>query len=210
MKVLSVLNEKGGVGKTTLASNIARQLQVEGFDVMLVDTDPQGSLRDWKSAAVDSKELPHLIVLDRAELIKEIKEFQDKDWIIVDGAPSVQNILIETIKISDFVLVPVHPSPYDIWAAESLVSMLKAKAEISDTPRSAFIISKQINGTKISAETREVLKEYNMPIFNKYTSQRVVYATSAAKGSTVIDDDPLGLAAKEIKGIVNEILEWKE
>ncbi|MEB3703277.1 hypothetical protein Bealeia2_01971 (plasmid) [Candidatus Bealeia paramacronuclearis] len=210
MKVLSILNEKGGVGKTTLTSNIARQLQSQGFKVLLVDTDPQGSLRDWKSVGIDSKELPHLIVLDRAELIKEVKEFQDKDWIIVDGAPSVQNILIETIKISDFVLIPVHPSPYDIWAAESLVNMLQAKAEISDTPRSAFIISKQINGTKISTETREVLKEYNIPVFNSYTSQRIIYATSAATGSTVIDDDPLGLAAKEIKEIVNEILEWKK
>lgn len=210
MPTIAVLNEKGGVGKTTISTNLARGIQQQGKSVLLVDGDPQGSLRDWFAAAPEGNSLPPVVAMDRAAQFREFSIVaKGYDWTIIDGAPSVEDLAIAAIKAADIVLIPVQPSPYDIWAAESLVEMVKARQEIGDgTPAAAFVISRQVVGTRLAADVREALNAYGLPIADAFTCQRVIYPTSAAKGSTVLDDEPEGLAAKEIEQLVKELLQW--
>lgn len=115
------------------------------------------------------------------------------------------------MKTADVVLIPVQPSPYDIWAAESLVELVKARRELAnDKPKAAFVVSRQIVGTRLAGDAREALEGYQLPIFKSCTSQRVVYANSATNGATVLDVEPEGPAAKEIRALQEELAAFME
>lgn len=206
-KIIAVLNQKGGAGKTTVATNLARALQLaeKNCRVLLVDSDPQGSARDW-NAASDGGLLP-VIGLDRPTLAKDILAIKDnQDWIVIDGAPQIAELAVAGIKCADMVLIPVQPSPYDIWACEDLVEIIKARQEITEGyPKAAFVISRVIKNTQLSKEIAEALEGYGLPVFKNYTTQRVLYAKSAVLGSSVLDAEPEGEAAKEIMAIVEEL-----
>lgn len=141
MKVIAILNQKGGVGKTTLSINIARALQKGEFNVVLVDADPQGSARDWNDAN-DGKVLP-VLGLDRKSLPADIKNITGFDFAIVDGAPQTKELAIAAIKAADVVLIPVQPSSLDIWATNDLLSLIQERQEMTDgqQPKAAFIVS---------------------------------------------------------------------
>ena len=114
--IISVLNQKGGVGKTTLTNNIGMAFHNLGKEVLLVDSDPQGSLRDWNEAN-DASILP-VIGLDRETLPNDLKAVQKGyDIIIIDGAPQSTKLASAGVKCADIVLIPVTPSPYDVWAS---------------------------------------------------------------------------------------------
>jgi len=208
-KIIAILNQKGGSGKTTLATNLARALQLGGDEVILVDSDPQGSSRDW-NAASDGALLP-VIGLDRPTLNKDIKSVTaNHDWIIIDGAPQIAELAIAAIKCADIVLIPVQPSPYDIWACADLVDVIKARQEVTDgkQPQAAFVISRSIKNTKLSKEIGVALNDYELPVFKSFTVQRIIYAASAATGSTVLDEQRGGMASREMKKIAKELKEF--
>jgi chromosome partitioning protein len=131
------------------------------------------------------------------------------DFIIIDGAPQIADLAIAAIKCADMILIPVQPSPYDIWACEDLVEIIKARQEITDgKPKAAFIISRVIKNTQLGKEIREALEGYNLPVFKNFTTQRVVYAKSAATGLTVLSSESKEDAANEIRAIANELKDF--
>jgi chromosome partitioning protein len=207
-KIIAVLNQKGGAGKTTIATNLAHALQLEGHKVILVDSDPQGSARDWNAASDGA--LIKVIGMDRSTLAKDILAVVDNhDFIIIDGAPQIADLAIAAIKCADMILIPVQPSPYDIWACEDLVEIIKARQEITDgKPKAAFVISRVIKNTQLGKEIREALEGYNLPVFKNFTTQRVAYAKSAATGLTVLSTETKEDAANEIRAIANELKEF--
>lgn len=206
--IVSVLNQKGGAGKTTISINLARAMSLLGAGkVLLVDSDQQGSARDWNINA--DGELLNVIGLDRPTIDKDIRSIAHTyDWIFIDGAPCLSNMVVSSIKCSDVVLIPVQPSPYDLWATEDLVSLIKERIEMTDGKlKAAFVISRQIPNTLIGKEIRGILEAYELPVFNNGTSQRVAYATTAANGSTVVDGAE-NEAAKEIMAIAKELRDF--
>jgi chromosome partitioning protein len=113
--IISIINEKGGVGKTTLTTNLAAAYQRMGKTVLLVDSDPQGSLRDWHAAAGENNTHPPVVAMDRAVQFKDLAGLAaNYDIVLIDGAPSVQELAVAAIKASHVVLIPVQPSPYDL------------------------------------------------------------------------------------------------
>ena len=156
-KIIAILNQKGGAGKTTLSTNLARALQLDGDKVLLVDSDPQGSARDWNAAA--NGELLPVVGLDRPTLAKDIQAIQDnQDFLIIDGAPQIAELAVAAIKCADVILIPVQPSPYDVWACEDLVEIIKTRQEVTNgKPKAAFIISRVIKNTQLSKEIGEAL-----------------------------------------------------
>jgi chromosome partitioning protein len=206
--IIAILNQKGGAGKTTISINLARALQQDNGKVLLVDSDPQGSARDWHAAG--NGDYLTVVGLDRPTLDKDIKGIcHGYDWVLIDGAPQLEEMAIAAIKCADIVLIPVQPSPYDIWASEDLVDVVKARQQITNgKPKAAFIISRQITNTNLGKEVRDALNGYELPIFKNGTFQRVVYAKTAATGSTVLDTEPNNEASNEIKQIAKELKEF--
>ncbi|WP_236869665.1 ParA family partition ATPase [Candidatus Bandiella numerosa] len=205
MKIIAILNQKGGVGKTTLATNIATKLHLNKSRVLLIDSDPQGSARDWHAAG--SSDIA-VVGMDRPTLEKDISKIADKfDWVIVDGAPQLTDMAISAVKCADLIIIPVQPSPYDIWASEDLVDIIKHRQQLTDgNPKSYFCISRKITNTSLSKEIVEALQGYSLPVMKSYTSQRIIYAKSAAEGQTVFDTNN-NEAIQEITNVVNEIKE---
>ena len=204
MHVIAVLNQKGGSGKTTIATHLARALQLDGADVLLVDSDPQGSARDW--AAVREDQPLTVVGIDRPTIDRDLKNVARKDFVVIDGAPQASDLAVSAIKAADFILIPVQPSPYDIWATSDLVELVKQRIEVTDGRlQAAFVVSRAIKGTKIGAEVAEALAGYELPVLESRITQRVSYPSTAASGTTVLENEPNGDAAKEVRALMIEI-----
>ena len=205
MKVIAVLNQKGGSGKTTIATHLARALQLQGSSVLLVDSDKQGSARDW--SAVNESNPVTVIGLDRPTLDRDLKNISDKDFVVIDGSPQATDLAVSAIKAADFVLIPVQPSPYDIWATSDLVDLVKQRIEMTDNRlKSAFVVSRAIKNTKIGGEVSEVLTEYGLPVLDARIVQRIAYPNSAAIGKTVFETESKSSdAVAEMNALATEV-----
>jgi len=205
MKIIAVLNQKGGSGKTTIATHLARALQLDGADVLLIDSDPQGSARDWSAAREDQ---PLTVVgIDRPTIDRDIKNVARKvDFVVIDGAPQAADLAVSAIKAADLVLIPVQPSPYDIWATADLVDLVKQRIEVTDGKlQAAFVVSRAIKGTRIGGEVTTALAGYGLPILESRITQRVSYPGTAVTGMTVLEMESDGDAAAEVRQLANEI-----
>jgi len=206
MPIISVLNPKGGSGKTTLSTNLARALHERGGSVLIVDSDPQGSARDWH-AADETNPLP-LVALDRANNMRTLPSMAARyDYVVIDGAAKLEDMIAAAIKVSDFILIPVQPSPYDIWAASDLVDFVKARQEVTDgRPGAAFVITRRIEGTKLGEDVVSALTEYGLDVFDTAITQRQVYPRTSALGHTVFDERN-AKARTEMEDITRELLD---
>lgn len=204
MKTIAVLNQKGGAGKTTIATHLATALQYSGHTVLLVDSDPQGSARDW--AAVREDHPISVVGIDRPTIDRDLKSLAPVDFVIIDGAPQASDLAVSAIKAADFILIPVQPSPYDIWATAELVDLVKQRIEITDGRlKASFVVSRAITGSNIGKEVSATLEDYGLPVMSTKISQRVDYPGTAARGSTVIEDYPRSEGTREMLELSAEI-----
>ncbi len=203
---ISIQNQKGGVGKTTLAIHISHALALKGARVLLVDADPQGSARDWAAARSDKPPFS-VIGLDRPTLHRDLPPLaKDYDHVVIDGPPRVSELARSAIIASDLVVVPIQPSPYDVWAADEVIKLIREASVFKENLKSVFVINRRIVNTAIGRDVGNALAEYLIPVLKTVISQRVSFAESAAIGGTVLDTDPNGAAAKEILALTEEIL----
>lgn len=206
--VISVLNPKGGAGKTTLAIHLARALHLDNHKVLLVDSDRQGSARDWSEAGDGKGGFP-VIGLDRPTIEKELISLAEGyDWVVIDGAAKLEKMIASAVKASDLVLIPIQPSPLDIWACDSLVEMVQARQQVTDgIPSAAFVVSRAKKGTVLAREVTDAISEYNFPILQGAIHDRTIFAKSMIDGATALDDDTEGSAAFEIRHLLKQIKE---
>jgi len=205
MPTIAVLNQKGGSGKTTIATHLARAYQLQGHSVLLIDSDKQGSARDWRAA--DENNTTPVIGLDRTSLDKDIKSLGKHNYIIIDGAPQATEIALAAIRASDFILIPVQPSPYDLWATANLIELIHQRIGVTEGKlKAAFVISRLIKNTKIGEEVANVLNEFDLPVLHSRIVQRICYPNSASLGKTVFETERSNSEAiLEIQSLAEEI-----
>ena len=205
--IISLINQKGGVGKTTLAVNIADNLHLQGKRVLLIDSDPQGSSLDWSSAR-NYDDGFSVISIPRATLHKEAKKFSsDYDYIFIDAPPRSCDIARSILMASDLALMPIQPSPYDVWATDEIIKLIKECAVFNENMKCAFVINRKITNTAIGRDAIKAFDDRNIPVLKTAICQRVIYAETAGNGTTVCRIDPNGVAAKEIIKLTKEIME---
>ena len=197
--IIGVLNQKGGVGKTTVSVNLAHALIQRGHRVLLVDADPQGSALAWSAARTDDPLFP-VVGMPKPTLHKDLPAVaRDYHFVIIDGAPRVNELGRSAIMASDFVLIPVQPSPYDVWASADIVGLVREARTFKDGLKAAFTINRKIVNTAIGRDVVEALADYGLPVLDAALCQRVAYAESAAQGRTVLEVEPGGRAAGEVR-----------
>lgn len=206
--IFGLLNQKGGVGKTTLSTSIAHELALKttSDDVLLVDADPQQSALNWSE--VRDGPLPfHVIGLAKKSLHRDLPSIAKKYLhVVIDGPPRVTELARSCIMASDIVLIPCTPSPYDVWASKEIVDLINEAIVYKEKLKSAFIINRKITNTAIGRDVVEALSGLKLKILESQICQRVIFAEAAATGKTVFDLDPEGKSSNEIKQLINEIL----
>jgi chromosome partitioning protein len=208
MPVVSFLNQKGGVGKTTLATNVATALALAGHKVFFIDADPQGSSLDW-SASRQGEMLFPVVGVPKDTLHREIAALSAPyDWVVIDGPPRVYTVAKSAIAASDLVIIPVQPSPYDIWAAKEVVDIIADVRVLKPNLIAVFAINRKIANTAIGRDVTAALANYaDIPILAASITQRVSFAESAASGQSVLEVEPHGPASHEIRALTAEITE---
>jgi chromosome partitioning protein len=205
--IISVLNIKGGVGKTTVATNLAVGVAKTGKSVLVIDTDTQGSAVAWRGERDEERAAVTVISLSSAAALrKQIIGFRDSfDCVIIDGSPHVDALAAVSIAASNLVILPVGPSPLDIWATSKMVSQIEDAQVINPEIKASFVINKFSQVTLLSRETKEVLEEFSIPVFNTTLGSRVAYADTITQGLSALEWSDKK-AKEEVKSFVNEVL----
>lgn len=206
MKTVGILHGKGGVGKSTIAVNLSRSLQLRDYEPVVIDCDAQGTAQSWKASRGDETELPAVFGVSKASALEaDVRRLSDSfDTAIVDGGAHLDKIHATIIKISDLVLIPVQPSPTDIWPTEQIVELIKGRQEVTGGPQAAFVVSRRKAGTKLGENVRDVLSRFELPVWDG-TCDRVVYAEAMGRGKSVVEMND-SKAAGEIESITDNVI----
>ena len=206
--IVALLNQKGGVGKTTLALHLAGEWARKGKRVTLIDADPPGSALDWSEQRA-REGLPRLfgvIGLARDTLHREAPELaRDADHVVIDGPPRVAGLMRSALLAADVVLVPAQPSPLDGWASGEMLKLIAEARIFRPQIIARFVLNRCAARTIIARETAEALAEHDPPVLATTVGQRVVFADAAQSGRLVFDIDETSTAAREITALADEI-----
>ena len=203
--IISLLSQKGGVGKTTLSLNLAGLFAINGARTLLIDADPQGSSVSWSAVRTIAPLFP-VVGMAKGNLHKELPDLRRQyDVVVIDGAPRVNEIARSAIIASDVVLVPVQPSPVDIWASQETIDLVNEARIFREDLKVAFVINRKIANTAIGRDVRHALADFGYPVLSAHITQRVAFAESLAQGQTVSEAMPKSAAAKEIEELREEV-----
>lgn len=217
MLTIAVVNQKGGVGKSTLATNLAAlahlKLRRYGRRVLLVDLDAQGSTLDWYAARRDGSKLEGLVVVkaDRPLSPARFREIAGTyDVVVLDGPPKLGEMTRSAAVAADVVLVPVQPGPFDLWSAGETAEVLQAadeiRAELGRPPvRRRHVLNRAHPTARLTREALELLEGEGERVPTVH--QRVAFAEAAAVGESVLTMDPDGPAAAEIRSLYRRVVQ---
>jgi len=209
MKVITVGNVKGGVGKSTIACNLAVEATKAGKKVLLIDSDTQQSSIDFRATRAE-KNLPEFqaVSITKNTIHKDVGSFKDFDFIIIDAGGRDTAVFRSAVLASDLFLIPVLPSQYDIWATAGTVETLEEAKPFKDI-NACFVINQVIPHTTVVKEALQALKDFKLPILNTRLHARVAFKQSISEGRGVTEYEPTGKnekASKELRSLFQEVL----
>jgi chromosome partitioning protein len=203
--VISLVNQKGGVGKTTVAINLASGLALGGFSVLLVDSDPQGSVLQWHS--IQNQEFLEVERLaQRFDSAGFRKRTSKRDYVVIDAPPAISNITIGVLDATDLVLIPVGPSALDLWSSKRILDLLAKSRKKGLRRKAKVLICRKIPGTRVGREAREAVDIYGLDIVPVEISQRIAYVEAMTAGLSVLQYAPSSAAADEITALCDFIV----
>ena len=205
-KVITIAQQKGGTGKTTLAVHLALAfIKYHNLKVAIIDTDPQGSLGKWYMIRSDKGISDKNLTFKTASLwgaqyeSKILK--QENDIVIIDTPPKIESDARPAIEAADLVLIPVAPSPVDFWATEAIIEIAKkAKRKILIQINRANLRSKLIS------KTNEYINSINVTAIHTLSGHRQIFVASMGEGKTVVEKQRKSKAVDEIKKISEQII----
>jgi chromosome partitioning protein len=213
-QVISLVNQKGGCGKTTVSMHLAGALSRRNREmkVLVIDADPQGTATRWAASANDEDQFPAPVVglaAANTKVHREIQKFvDDYDFIIIDCPPSAESLVPQSaLLITDLALVPIIPSPPDLWAAIGIKKTIEGARVINEELKARLLLNQLQPNTVLGREALEILPEFGIDLAGSSLAFRQAYRQCAAFGQTVHN---MGSKAKdaieEIEALTNEVL----
>lgn len=204
--VISFLNQKGGVGKSTLSINVAACLAILGQKVLLIDADKQSTASTWVSLRQETKF--QVVSMARENMARDaLRIAADFDFTIIDGPPQAETISRSCIVASDLVVVPIEPGGASRWSSDLTVRQLKEAQELKPTLKCGFVVSRKIGSTVLGRDTRVMAADAGIPIFDTEIEQRIAYAEALTMGKTIFEWSGGGSAVIDIQNLTHELLE---
>lgn len=208
--IISFVNQKGGVGKTTTAINLAASLVRKNRSLVLIDADPQGSATHWHAVennqAFDVIHYPMPVQNSDIEMIAA-----NTSDVLIDAPPAIGEITESVLSVSDLVIVPVSPSSLDIWSCRETLEMIQEVGQSRPNIEARLLITKKIPGTRVGREAREAVSGFGFDLFDTELCQRVAYIDAVTNGVSVMHYAPSCKAAAEIEDLCAEIVSgWIE
>jgi chromosome partitioning protein len=206
--IVAFVNQKGGVGKTTLALHVAGAWAARGKRVVVLDADPQGSALDWSEQRA-REGLPRLfgvLGLARDTLHIEAPEIaRDVNHVVIDGSSRSAALMRSAMLAADLALVPAQPSPFDGWASAETLRLLQEARTFCPRLMARFVLNRCGARAVITRETAEALAKHEPPALASRVGQRVVFADAARAGRLVSEVPRSERAAREITALAAEI-----
>ena len=202
--ILAFLNQKGGVGKSTLSTNAADYFHRRGDKPLLIDADPQGTTNDWAARRDD---LPFPVMqLARDNMASEIlNHAANYDHVVIDGPPRAEALSRAVIIASDLIVIPIEASGASDWASQTTICQIREAREYKDNLLSVFLVSRIIPNTVISRSIRDHVADYGIPLIKATVANRVPYAEALTMGKTIFEWAGHSKAAHEFSTVMEEI-----
>ena len=205
-KVITISQQKGGTGKTTLAVHLAMGfIKYHNLKVAVIDTDPQGSLGKWFMIRTEKKVSNDNLTFKTASLwgaqyeSKTLKK--DHDIVIIDTPPKIESDARPSIESADLVLIPVAASHVDFWATGAIVDIAKKANK-----KILIQINRSSQRSKLISKTNEFIKSLNLSATKTIIGNRQVFAASMGEGKTAVEKQKKSNAVEEIKSLSEQIL----
>lgn len=206
-RVITVSQQKGGSGKTTLAAHLAVALsRSHGKSVAILDVDPQGSLGEWFEArerrmGEGSTGLAFRTASGWGSRREARSLARDHDIVIIDTPPKSDLESKPAIEAADLIAVPIQPTHFDLWATEATLRTLAKEGS-----RSVLIINRIPARASLSADMVDAIAQLGFPVAMARLGNRVAFAASMGVGSTVLESAPSSKAAAEVQALAHELL----
>ena len=205
-KVITISQQKGGTGKTTLAVHLALAfIKFHSLKVAIIDTDPQGSLGKWFMIRADKKNSDDNLTFKTASLwgaqyeSKTLKK--DHDIVIIDTPPKIESDARPAIEAADLVIIPMSASHVDFWATGAIVDIAKKANK-----KILIQINRSNQRSKLITKTNDFIKSLDLLSTNTIIGNRQIYASSMGEGRTAVEKQKKGNAVEEIKNLSEQIL----
>lgn len=202
--IIAILNQKGGVGKTTLSINLAAAIANAGGKVALIDADEQGTASDW-SAKREGQIFPIKPYHKGLKGVGFEDDMKTYDHLVIDGPPRIYGTMEQILRVADLVLIPVKPSAADIWAAENLIQRLRDEQARREGLSVAFVINEFRAGQRLGREVQSALSASGIPLVTTTIGSRNAFPISLGNGETVFEYEPKGKAAAEFSALFSEL-----
>jgi chromosome partitioning protein len=204
--ILSILNQKGGTSKTTVAVNLAVMYARDGGKVLLVDADSQGSAKAWASIRPDRLAKIGTVEITTPDIGREIERLRkEHDVIIIDGGGRVTATARACVLASDFILIPTMVSTPDVLATQHFFDEVIINAAKIKAVAGAIVCTMVKLGTVFNTSGQEQIKKLGYPVLDVVICHRIVYQEAFSEGKGVIEYEPDGKATEEIKQLYREI-----
>ena len=203
-KIITVAQQKGGSGKTTVAVNIATAFLADGKRVALLDTDPQGSLGKWFMTRLESLgENPNLQFSTATAwgISYELRSLsKTADIVIVDTPPKADSDLRPALREADLILVPVSASHVDLWATQDVLDLADRASKTAH-----IILNRTRSGTRLGEEISNAVQELDASALQSSLGNRIVFAEALGKGLGVVEVKSNSPAAIEVNALAKEV-----
>jgi chromosome partitioning protein len=197
MPTIAIISQKGGAGKTTLAVHLAAAAQDAGTIALIVDTDPQATASQWAAWRQDKP--PEVIDSPPPRLAVKIRQAREQgaQWIVIDTPPHADSAARAAVEVADLVLIPCRPSAFDLSAIETTAKLV----QLLRKPAYVVFVAGPPNAFRVYQEAGELVESYGTRPCPLQIPDRAAYRHASAEGRTVMELEPAGKAAEDIRQI---------